>query len=53
MINYKDEFISSKKKKMKPKPDTLQRDRKCKVNKAIKRPCTYTSQLMSEKMKYM
>jgi|TARA_R110002111_G_scaffold167422_1_gene233374 hypothetical protein len=32
MVNYKDEFISSKKKKSKPKQETLQRDRKCKVN---------------------
>ena len=53
MINYKTEFISSKKKKSKPKPETLQRDRKCSVNKSITKPCTYTSQLMSDKMKYM
>jgi hypothetical protein len=35
MVNYKDEFISSKKKKSKPKQETLQRDRKCKVKNEV------------------
>ena len=53
MLNYKTEFVPSKKKKNTHKPETLQRHRKCIVNKSITSPCTYTSQLMSEKMKYM